>query len=253
MTGIAVAFPGRVAAVTGCFSAFGQTIARLLLAQGLAVHGCDIEPGDGDALEAAGAVLSRVDLADRAAARGWVAGIERAEGSPVTLLVNNAGGVAGQSAAPMEDVPDHDWDRLIAINLTAAAALSAACIPGMKAAGGGAIVNIASGAASRPSLTGVQAYCAAKHGLLGLTRQLAHELGPFAIRVNCISPGFVQTNVATRDQWEAMGREKRDALLAATPLRRLGTPQDVALAVLFMASDWAGFVTGQNLAVNGGR
>ena len=102
-------------------------------------------------------------------------------------------------------------------------------------------------------MTGVQAYCAAKHGMLGLTRQLAHELGPFAIRVNCISPGFVQTNAATRHQWEAMGKEKRDALLATTPLRRLGTPEDIALAVLFMASDWAGFITGQNLAVNGGR
>lgn len=247
-----LAFAGRVVAITGCLSGFGRAIAEHFLALGLEVHGSDVAVGGGEDLAARGVRLAPVDLTDRAAARAWIAGIERAAG-PVAILVNNAGGVAGQQPRPIEDVPDDDWDRLVAINLTAAATLAAACAPGMKRAGHGAIVNIASGAATRPSLTGIQAYCAAKHGLLGLTRQLAHELGPFGIRVNCVSPGFVETNAATRAQWQAMGDERRQGLMQAVPLRRFGAPADIARAVVFMASEMAAFVTGENLSVNGGR
>jgi 3-oxoacyl-[acyl-carrier protein] reductase len=246
-------FSGRVVAVTGCASGFGRAIVDQFIAQGLVVHGSDLRLDGCEEMAARGARLSRVDLTDRAAARDWITSIEHDAATPVSILVNNAGGVAGQAPQPIEAVDDADWDRLIAINLTAAATLSAACAPGMKNAGGGAIVNIASGAATRPSLTGIQAYCVAKHGLLGLTRQLAHELGPFGIRVNCVSPGFVQTNAATKQQWDAMGEARQQALLSAVPLRRFGTAGDIAHAVLFLASDRAGFITGENLAVNGGR
>ena len=123
----------------------------------------------------------------------------------------------------------------------------------MKAAASGAIVNVASGAALRASMTGVQAYAAAKHALLGLSRQLAHELGPHGIRVNAVAPGFVQTNAATARQWEAYGPERQRQIVEGIALRRLGTPQDIADAVAFLASDQAGFITGEILSVNGGH
>jgi 3-oxoacyl-[acyl-carrier protein] reductase len=140
----------------------------------------------------------------------------------------------------------------VAINLTSTMAVCRAVAPGMKRQGGGAIVNIGSGASLRASMTGVQAYCAAKHAVLGLTRQLAQELGPFGVRVNAVAPGFVQTP-ATARQWASYSPERQRALVEGTPLRRLGTPQDIARAVLFLASDDAGFITGEILSVNGGR
>jgi 3-oxoacyl-[acyl-carrier protein] reductase len=127
-----------------------------------------------------------------------------------------------------------------------------ACAAGMKAAGRGAIVNITSGAALKASMTGVQAYCAAKHALLGLTRQLCHELGPYGVRVNSVAPGLVVTNDATQRQWAAYGAEGQRQIVEAVPLRRLGTPQDIADAVAFLASEKAGFISGQVLSVNGG-
>jgi 3-oxoacyl-[acyl-carrier protein] reductase len=123
----------------------------------------------------------------------------------------------------------------------------------MKAAGWGRIVNIASGAGLRPSLTGIQAYTAAKHALVGLTKQLSFELGPFGITTNAVAPGFVRSNPATERQWESYGPEGQRRLVEGTHTRRLGTPTDIANAVLFLASDQAGWITGQILSVDGGR
>ena len=123
----------------------------------------------------------------------------------------------------------------------------------MKKAGAGAIINIGSGASERASLTGVQAYCAAKHAVLGLTRQLAHELGPFGIRVNCVAPGFIITNAATRRQWSSLGNGGQQSLINSIALRRLGQPTDIANAVLLVASNYASFISGEIIAVNGGR
>jgi 3-oxoacyl-[acyl-carrier protein] reductase len=167
--------------------------------------------------------------------------------------VNNAGGVAGQVPRPLEEVPDEEWDRLFAINVNAAMVLSRAAAPGMKAAGQGRIVNISSGAGLAASLTGIQAYCSAKHAVVGLTRQLAHEFGPYGITVNSVAPGFIRSNDATERQWEAYGPEGQKALMNRIALRRLGTVQDIANAVLFFASDLAGFVNGQILSVDGGK
>jgi 3-oxoacyl-[acyl-carrier protein] reductase len=169
------------------------------------------------------------------------------------VLVNNAGGVGGQAHRPFDEVTDEDWDRVIEINLGASFALSRAAAPAMKRAGRGAIVNISSGAAMQPSLTGVQAYCAARHAVLGLTRQLAHELGPYGIRVNTVAPGFVRTDEATEKQWAGFGDDGQRAILEGIALRRFGTPDDIARAVVFFASDLAGFVNGQILPVDGGR
>jgi 3-oxoacyl-[acyl-carrier protein] reductase len=123
----------------------------------------------------------------------------------------------------------------------------------MRAAGGGRIVNIASGAGLRPSLTGIQAYTAAKHALVGLTRQLSQDLGPQGIAVNAVAPGFVRSNPATERQWQAYGPEGQARLVQSIHLRRLGTADDVAYAVTFLAGPQAGWISGQVLSVDGGR
>jgi 3-oxoacyl-[acyl-carrier protein] reductase len=103
------------------------------------------------------------------------------------------------------------------------------------------------------SLTGIQAYCSAKHAVVGLTRQLAHELGPFGITVNSVAPGFMRSNPASEKQWEGYGEDGQRALIERIAMRRLGTAQDIANAVVFFASGLAGFVNGQVLAVAGGK
>ncbi|WP_144630188.1 SDR family NAD(P)-dependent oxidoreductase [Bordetella genomosp. 13] len=244
-------FSGKTVAVSGAAIGFGKTIAARFAALGASVYGCDILAADKDADPRV--VLDTVDLMDRRAAAQWVAEVERCGGGAIDVLVCNAGGVAGQSPAPLEEVSDDDWDRVVAINLGAAFALCRAAAPGMKRQGGGAIVTITSGAALQPSLTGIQAYCAAKHAMLGLTRQLAHELGPHGIRVNSVAPGFVQTNAATRRQWESYSAARQQEIVQGVAMRRLGTADEIAKAVLFFASDLASFVNGQVLAVDGGK
>jgi len=115
------------------------------------------------------------------------------------------------------------------------------------------IVNISSGAGLGVSLTGIQAYASAKAGLIGLTRQLAHELGPFGITVNCVAPGFIRSNPTTEKQWQSYGKEGQERLVASIATRRLGEPSDIANAVVFFASPYASWITGQTLRVDGGR
>ena len=194
-----------------------------------------------------------LDLRDRVAAAALIARIEQTTGGAVDVLVNNAGGVAGQEMHPIEEVPDADWDRVFAVNIGAVFALSRAVAAGMKRAGSGRIVNISSGAGLGPSLTGIQAYCSAKHAVVGLRRQLAHELGPFGIAVNGVAPGFVRSNPASERQWAGYGEEGQNALVERIAMKRLGTSQDIANAVMFFASELAGFVNGQVLPVDGGK
>lgn len=244
---------GRTVAVSGAAIGFGRAIARQFRDAGATVHGCDIREEELRTLAAEGIQAERVDLTDRAAGAAWIRRVEAAAGGPVDVLVCNAGGVAGQGPKPLEAVEDADFDRIMEINLGSALALCRAAAPGMKAAGRGAIVTITSGAALQASLTGVQAYCAAKHALLGLTRQLAHELGPHGIRVNSVAPGFVRTNEATERQWASYSEEKQRQIVGNVALKRLGTAEEIAKAVLFLASDLASFVNGQVLSVDGGR
>jgi 3-oxoacyl-[acyl-carrier protein] reductase len=241
-------FDNKVVAVSGAGHGFGQAIAESFARLGARVFGCGPVPAAPE-----GTTMAVVDLTDRAAAAAWIAGVEQAAGAPVDILVNNAGGVAGQVFRPIEDVPDEDWDRVIAINVGAAFVLSRAAAPGMKRAGSGRIVTISSGAGLKASLTGIQAYATAKHAVIGLTRQLSHELGPHGITVNSVAPGLITSNPASLAQWESYGAEKQAAMLQATSLRRMGTAQDIANAVLFFASPLADFVTGQILQVDGGR
>ena len=241
-------FDGQAVAVSGAGHGLGACIAERFAGLGARVFGCNPV-----AASVPGAELAVVDLTDRAAGAAWIAEVERAAGGPVDVLVNNAGGVAGQVFRPIEEVTDADWDRVVAVNLGAAFALSRAAAPGMKRAGRGRIVNISSGAGLQASLTGIQAYASAKHAVVGLTRQLAHELGPHGITVNSVAPGLIPSNPASVAQWEGYGPAKQRAMLDAIALRRLGTPGDIANAVVFFASPLADFVNGQILQVDGGR
>jgi 3-oxoacyl-[acyl-carrier protein] reductase len=248
-----ISFEGQVVAVSGAAIGFGRVIAITFASLGARVFACDINADELATLAAPNIDTQRVDLTDRRAAAAWIGHVETQSGKAIDVLVNNAGGVAGQAPRPLDEVTDEQWDRVIEINLGATFSLSRAAAPGMKRAGRGAIVNISSGAALQASLTGVQAYCSAKHAVLGLTRQLAHELGPHGIRVNSVAPGFVRTNDATEKQWAAMGETRQRSLLEGIALRRFGTPEDIARAVVFFASDLSAFVNGQILSVDGGR
>jgi 3-oxoacyl-[acyl-carrier protein] reductase len=123
----------------------------------------------------------------------------------------------------------------------------------MKRARAGRIINISSGAGLGISLTGIQAYASAKAAQIGLTRQLAHELGAWGITVNNVAPGFVRCNPTTERQWESYGAEGQRALIERIALKRLGTPEDIAYGVLMFAADEAGWITGQVLSVDGGK
>jgi len=248
-----ISFTGKTVAVSGAGIGFGRAIAESFARLGGRVFGCDILDASLVETAKAGVKTALVDLSDRAAAAAWVRAIEAETGGAIQVLVNNAGGVAGQLPKSLEDVSDHDWDRIIAVNLGAAFALSRAAAPAMKKARAGRIINISSGAGLQASLTGIQAYCSAKHAVVGLTRQLCHELGPFGITVNSVAPGFIRTNPATERQWQSYGEEGQKALVERIALKHLGSAQDIANAVIFFACDLASFVSGQILSVDGGK
>jgi 3-oxoacyl-[acyl-carrier protein] reductase len=249
-----IRFDGKLVVVSGAGHGFGRTIAQSFAGLGALVFACDIS-GDNLAETAHGHNIYTdvVDLADRRAATAWIKSVEHRASLPVHVLVNNAGGVGGQTPHPLDEVSDADWDNLFNINVNAAMVLIRAAMAGMKKAGQGRIVNISSGAGLQASLTGIQAYCSAKHAVIGLTRQMAHELGPYNITVNSVAPGFIRSNPATEKQWESYGAGGQKALVERIALKRLGSAQDIANAVIFFASDLAGFVNGQVISVDGGR
>ena len=251
-------FDQRVAIVTGAAHGFGRAISLALAKGGAQVYAVDIvadEVAETARLCVAqgGRCQARVaDISQLDAVRALVAEICKTH-SQVDILVNNAGGVLGQVGRPLEEVTPQEWNAIFAVNVSGAFFLSQAVSPGMKAQRRGRIVNIASGAGLTISLTGIQAYAAAKAGLISLTRQLGHELGPWDITVNCVAPGFVRSNANTERQWEARGAEGQKSLIEGIALKRLGKPEDIAHGVLFFASDQANWISGQTLAIDGGK
>ena len=188
-----------------------------------------------------------VDFRDFAAVRAWAGAPAR-----VDALVLNAGGVLGHVGGALEDASEAAWDAICDVNAKAAFVAAQAAAPALKQARG-KVVTISSGAGLRPSMTRLHAYCAAKHALVGLTKQLALELGEHGVTVNSVAPGFVRSNPASEAQWQAYGPDGQAKVLEGIFMRRLGTPDDIADAVLWLASDAAGWVTGQVLSVDGGR
>ena len=246
-------FKDRVVLVTGAAQGIGAAVAEAFLGQGALVHLAD---RDGGRLAARAATLDvpchTVDLSDRNQTRKCVEDIVARHG-PVEILINGAGGVAGQTGQPLDAITEEDWRSLFEANLDGAFWLTQAVAPAMKQAGIGRVVNIASRAGLRPSLTGIQAYTAAKHALVGLTRQLSWELAPHGITVNAVAPGFILSNPTTIRQWEAFGSEGQQRVIDAIHTKRLGAPEDIAHAVLFFADPASGWITGETLSVDGGH
>jgi 3-oxoacyl-[acyl-carrier protein] reductase len=251
-------FSGKTAIVTGAAHGFGRAISVAFAERGASVWACDligVELLETQELcvAAGGTCATRiVDVRDKRAVDAFVAEAEVKSGR-VDILVNNAGGVLGQVGRPLESISAEDWQNIFAVNVNGAFFFAQAVAPGMKAAHGGRIVNISSRAGLGISLTGIQAYASAKAAQIGLTRQLAHELGPWGITVNNVAPGFVRSNAATERQWESYGEDGQRALVESIALKRLGAPEDIAYGVLFFASERAGWITGQVISIDGGK
>ncbi len=253
MSGMSIDLSDRVALVTGAAQGIGQAIACRLADCGAQVHLADI-----DARTAAGFAAERgwplhvLNIADRSAAHAAAAAVVRHSGR-LDILVNGAGGVRGQVGGPIEAVTEADWSAIFDANIHGAFWMAQACAPAMRAQGFGRMIHIASGAGLRPSLTGIQAYTAAKHALVGLAKQLSQDLGPHGITSNAIAPGFILSNPTTQRQWEAYGTDGQTRLLQSIHTRRLGSPDDIAATAAFLASDHAAWLTGQVISVDGGR
>jgi NAD(P)-dependent dehydrogenase (short-subunit alcohol dehydrogenase family) len=228
------------AVVTGASSGIGEAVARQLLASGRTVITLQRRP---PRFSHERLLFYPVDLSDPGAARK-VAG-EIAAGHAVRYLVNNAG---VNRPGMLESTTVEDLDYAMAVNVRAAMVLTQAFAPGMRAAGFGRIVNISSRAAM--GKTGRVAYSAAKAGLIGMTRTLCLELAASGITVNAIAPGPVATELF--DRGHPPGGEKRQRVIDGIPVKRVGTPEDVARAVVFLLSPDSGYITGQTLFVCGG-
>ena len=236
---------GKSALVTGASGGIGAAIARTLHAHGavVALSGTRLE-----ALEALAAELGErahvcpADLRDQAAPDALVAAAEAAAG-PLAILVNNAGLTRDMLALRMKD---EDWQAVIDLDLTAPFRLARAALRGMLRRRAGRIVGIGS-IVGAPGHAGQANYAAAKAGLAGMTKALAQEVASRGVTVNLVAPGFIDTPMT-----HALNAAQREKLNAQIPLGRMGTPADVAAAVLYLASDEAGWVTGATLHVNGG-
>ena len=241
-------FSGKVALVTGASRGIGAAIADTLAARGAQVFGTATSEQGAEAIEkrlsaiqpeSAGRAL---DVNDAGAVVDLIKDIGSSASAPA-ILVNNAGITRDQLLLRMND---DDWDDVLNTNLRSVFRLSKACLRGMMKARYGRIISIASvvGTTGNP---GQANYSAAKAGMIGFSKSMAKEVASRNITVNVVAPGFIDTDM-TRD----LGDEQRNVLLSGIPMQRLGSGQDIAEAVAYLASEGAGYVTGQTLHVNGG-
>ncbi len=237
----------QLALVTGASRGIGKAIATMLAQNGARVVGTATTEAGAQAineyLTASGGAGKVLDVRDSAQVSALIDEIEKAFGAPVAILVNNAGITQDNIAVRMKE---SEWDSVIDTNLKSVFRLSKAVLRGMMKARHGRIINITSVVGSSGN-AGQMNYAAAKAGIAGMTRSLAREIGSRNVTVNCVAPGFIDT-----DMTRALSEDQKKALLGQIPLGRLGNPDDVAAAVLFLASQQAGYVTGTTLHVNGG-
>jgi 3-oxoacyl-[acyl-carrier protein] reductase len=236
---------GKGALVTGASGGIGKAIAKALHAQGatVAVSGTNKEKLDALAAELGDRAFALpCDLRDRAAVAKLGEDAEKALGK-VDILVNNAGITHDNLFMRMKD---EEWDEVIAVNLTSVFVLTRTILRNMMRRRYGRIVNIASisGVLGNP---GQPNYAASKAGLVGMTKSLAREVSARGITANCIAPGFISTPMT-----DALTEKQVEAIAAAIPAQKFGKPEDVAAAVVFLASDEAGYITGETMHINGG-
>jgi 3-oxoacyl-[acyl-carrier protein] reductase len=230
---------GKVAVVTGASRGIGHAIAEELAKQGAKVVGTATSAEGAAKVPGIGKVL---DVRNSAQMDGFIEDVQKTVGD-IAILVNNAGITKDNLALRLKDA---DWDDVIDTNMKAVFRLSRAVMRGMMKARWGRIINITSVVGASGN-AGQANYAAAKAGVVGMTKSLARELGSRNITVNCVAPGFIDT-----DMTRALSDEQRNALLAQIPLGRLGAGADIAAAVAYLASPAAGYVTGTVLHVNGG-
>ena len=248
----------KVAIVTGAAAGLGATYAHAIAREGSRVVVVDVADGEGtaQAIRARGhqALAVHTDLTVERAVQQLVEQV-MAEYGRIDILVNNAGG-AGQrpASADIDKIDREHWDEIMAINLTATMLCMKHVTPHMQRQRSGKIVNVSSRAARGTAWFGqvTPEYICAKIGVIGLTRQVAKDLGPFGINVNCLVPSFTVSGPALQAAWDNMTDEEQSRMIEATPLRRLPDPAELASVVVFLVSDESSYVTGACLDVNGG-
>jgi 3-oxoacyl-[acyl-carrier protein] reductase len=254
-----MSFKDKVAIVTGAGHGIGEATAKLLAERGATVV-CNSKSNSckrvAEEINASGGKATHfmADVTDVDAVKKIVEETTKKYGR-LDILINNAGWWDVPQHQNVEDVKKEDWDRVLDINLTGQFNCVRFVVPHMKKQRSGKIVNVGSGAGVVYSRTGIHAYAASKAGLGGLTRQLALELAPHNINVNCIAPGLIYTGKRGAKFQDITPEEEADykEFIDSVPARRLGTPQDLATVIVFMASDEASYIHGQTLLVDGGH
>ncbi len=243
-------FKDRAAIVTGGARGVGRAIVLALVAEGARVAIVDVDRGEGESLaekvagdDGAEAIAIPCDITNNSEVQEMVSQVHKTFGR-IDVLVNNAGIIR---RGTIETVTEEDWDRVITVNLKGTFLCAKACVPIMKRQGYGKIINISSIAGKMGDITSAPGYGPSKAGIDALTKTLARQLAGYGINVNAVAPHAIATEMSA--QWSD---EKRKEIIASIPLGRLGRPEDVAAAAVFLASDEASFITGEILDVNGG-
>ena len=242
-------FQDRVALVTGGASGIGKAVVRGLAAEGARVGICDLNAAGAEEVAAeigGGALAVAMDVTDTASVRAGVAQVVESLGAP-DILVNAAG---WDRVMRFLETDEDFWDRVLAINFRGVVATCHAVLPHMVERGSGAVVNVAS-EAGRSGSSGEAVYSGAKGAVIAFSKSVAREVARRGVRVNVVAPGLTDTPFMQRNIDEGHGK-LMEAIVSATPLRRMSTPEEVAEAILFLASDRASFTTGETLSVSGG-